>query len=427
MAKLALFGGNPAVTSSLQPYRTTGVEEEQAVLRVMRDGTLSAFLGAWAPEYWGGPEVKAFEAEWAEAFKIQHAISVNSATSGLIAALGAAGIGPGDEVIVPPYTMSATAVAPLFYGGIPVFADVEPEYFCLDPKRVAEVITPKTRAIIAVNLFGQPADLSALRELADQHGLCLIEDNAQAPFATQIGRYTGTIGHIGVFSLNYHKHIHTGEGGVCVTDDATLSARLGMIRNHAENASEHLGEGDFTNLIGHNFRMTELSAAIGREQLKKAKDLTAKRIEIAERLSSGLKGMEGLCPPKVRADSRHVYYLWGARYDAKAMGVPRDVFAKALTAEGVPNSTGYVQPLYMLPPFQKRIAIGREGFPFNLTDRTYPPGLCPVTERLYELEMLIFLVCSYDPTESQVDQIVTAFHKVYDSRQQLAHVSAPAA
>lgn len=427
MAKLALLGGSPAVASPLQPYRTTGDEEEQAVLRVMRDGTLSAFLGAWTPEFWGGPEIKAFEEEWASAFNVPHAVSVNSATSGLIAAIGAVGIGPGDEVIVPPYSMSATAVAPLFYGGIPVFADLEPDYFCLDPQCVADAITPKTRAIIAVNLFGQPADLLALRELADRHGIYLIEDNAQSPLASQDGRYAGTIGHVGVFSLNYHKHIHTGEGGMCVTDDAKIAARLGMIRNHAENASEHLGDGDFTNLIGHNFRMTELSAAIGREQLKKAKSLTSNRVDIAERLTAGLGGLEGLCPPKVRKGCRHVYYLWGAKYDEKTMGVSREAFAKALTAEGVPNATGYVKPLYMLPTFQKRIAIGRDGFPFNLSARAYPDGLCPVTERLHQSEMLIFLVCSYDPTETQVDQIITAFHKVYENRQQLAHASAPAA
>ena len=426
MSKLALFGGNPAVTQSLRPYCTTGVEEERAVLRVMRGGTLSAFLGAWTPEYWGGVEVKAFEAEWAETFNVQHAITVNSATSGLIAAMGAVGIGPGDEVVVPPYSMSATAVAPLFYGGIPVFADIEPDYFCLDPECVAGAITEKTRAIIAVNLFGQPANLKALRALADKHGLALIEDNAQAPYGTYEGRYTGTIGHIGVFSLNYHKHIHTGEGGVCVTDDANLASRLGMIRNHAENASEHLAKGDFTNLIGHNFRMTELSAAIGREQLKKGGTLTAKRIEIAERLSFGLQGIDGICTPQVRPNSRHVYYVWGAKYDDEKMGVPRAAFSKALAAEGVPNAPGYVQPLYMLPAFQKRIAIGREGFPFNLTDRTYPEGLCPVTEHLYASEMLMFLVCSYDPTDAQIDQIVSAFYKVCENRKDLVHVSAPA-
>jgi len=426
MAQLALLGGTPAVSGPLQPYRTSGSEEEAAVLRVMRGGVLSAFLGAWSPEYRGGPEIRALEEEWCAAFKCAHAVTVNSATSGLIAAMGAIGVGPGDEVIVPPYTMSATAMAPLFYGAIPVFADVEADYYCIDAKCVAEAITPRTKAIVAVNLFGQPADLVALRALADRHNLHLIEDNAQAPLSTLAGRYTATIGHIGVFSLNYHKHFHTGEGGVCVTEDAMLAERLGMIRNHAENVSERLSGGDYTNLIGHNFRMTELSAAIGREQLKKAPALVERRIEIAERISAGMAGLNGLKAPAVRPDCRHVYYLWGSRYDASTVGVPRDVFAKALAAEGVPNAVAYVKPLYLLPVFQKRIAIGREGFPFNLTNRTYHKGLCPVTERLHEQEMLEFLVCSYDPTDEQIDQIISAFHKVYENRKALAGATIPA-
>jgi perosamine synthetase len=427
MAALALLGGTPAVSGPIQPYRTTGAEEEAAVLRVMRDGTLSAFLGAWSPEFRGGPEVKAFEAEWAKAFACRHAITVNSATSGLIAAMAAVGVSPGDEVIVPPYTMSATAMAPLFYGGIPVFVDIEPDCYCLDVARVAEAITPRTRAIIAVNLFGQSANLIALRALADRHKIYLIEDNAQSPLAAQDGRLAGTIGHIGVFSLNYHKHFHTGEGGVCTTDDDALAERLGMIRNHAENVADRLAGDNFTNLIGHNFRMTELSAAIGREQLKKAPSLVARRIEIAERITAGVAGLDGLTPPTVRAGARHVYYLWGGRYDAAVTGVSREVFAKALAAEGVPNSVGYVKPLYMLPVFQKRIAMGREGFPFNLTNRSYAKGLCPVTERLHEKEMLLYLVCSYDPTDQQIGQIIDAFHKVHENRASLAGVSLPAA
>jgi len=419
MTALALLGGTPAIGAPLAPYRTTGREEEEAVLRVMRGGVLSAFLGAWSEEFRGGPEIKAFEQEWAAAFGSKYAISVNSATSGLIAAMGAVGVGPGDEVIVPPYTMSATAVAPLFYGGIPVFVDIEPDGFCLDVAKVAEAITPRTRAIIAVNLFGQPADLTALRALADRHGLYLIEDNAQAPLATHAGRFAGTVGHIGVASLNYHKHIHTGEGGVCMTDDAGLADRLAMIRNHAENVADRLGNDDYTNLVGHNFRLTELAAAIGREQLKKAPALVARRVAIAERLSAGMAGLDGITAPHVRPNSTHVYYVWAGKFDAERAGISREKFARAMVAEGVPMSTGYVRPLYLLPLFQRRIAIGRDGFPFNLTNRSYPKGLCPVTERLHEKELFSYLVCSYETSDVEVDQIISAFHKVYQNREQL--------
>src|SRR5262249_8722448 len=158
-----------------------------------------------------------------------------SATSGLVAAMGAVGIEPGDEVIVPPTTMSATAVAPLAYGGKPGFADIEPETFGPDPAAVRAPITPRTKAIVSANLIGHPARLAELAAIAREHGLYLVEDNAQGPLAAEHGRYAGTVGDIGVFSLNYHKHIHTGEGGVCVTNDDELALRLQLIRNHGEN------------------------------------------------------------------------------------------------------------------------------------------------------------------------------------------------
>jgi dTDP-4-amino-4,6-dideoxygalactose transaminase len=336
-----------------------------------------------------------------------------------MAAMGACGVGPGDEVIVPPYTMSATAMAPLIYGGIPVFADIEPDTYCLDVAKVRAAITPRTRVVHVVNLFGHPARLHELRALCDAYGLKLVEDNAQGPFATERGRHAGTIGHIGVFSLNYHKHFHSGEGGVCVTDDDHLADRLRMIRNHGENVTAELARGDLTTLVGFNFRMTELTAAVAREQLRKARALVDGRERLAQRLSAGMRGISGLTPPAVRADCRHVYYVWGARFDATTMGVERDVFARALTAEGVPCSTGYVEPLYMLPLFRERRAIGRDGFPFTLTNRHSGPGLCPVAEQLHRSELLEFFVCSYDPSDAQIDAIIAAFHKVYDQREAL--------
>ena len=410
-----MFGGTPVLSTPLKPYRTIGVEERAAVAAVMDSGVLSGFVGAWCDEFRGGPAVRAFEAAWQAAFACRHAITVNSNTSGMIAAIGAARVGPGDEVIVPPYTMSATAMAPLFYGAVPVFVDIEPETFCLDPVKVRAAITPRTRAILVVNLFGHPAALHELRALADEHGIVMIEDNAQGPLATERGRYAGTIGHIGVFSLNYHKHIHTGEGGVCTTESDDLAKRLLMIRNHGENVVDDLPVGDLVNLIGFNFRLTELSAAIGIAQLKKAEALVARRQHIAERLSAELRGLSGFTMPKVRDDCRHVYYVWAARYDAAATGVPRHVFASALTAEGCPNSLGYVRPLYMLPAFQRRIAIGRDGFPFNLTNRSYEPGLCPVAERMHQTELLEFHPCSYELEDDELDGVIAAFHKVHDN------------
>ncbi|MDD5299052.1 MAG: DegT/DnrJ/EryC1/StrS family aminotransferase [Gallionella sp.] len=420
MALLAVLGGTPVLNKLLTPYSSMGAEEVEAVNNVARSGRLSSFIGAWCADFDGGHEIRAFEREWAERFDCRHAITVNSNTSGLIAALGAVGVSPGDEVIVPPYSMSATVMAPLFYGGIPVFVDIEPKTFCLDPALVRASITSKTRAIIAVNLFGHPAALHELRALADEHGIYLIEDAAQSPLASENGRMTGTIGHIGVFSLNYHKHIHTGEGGMCCTDDDALSLRMRMIRNHGENVIEPLHVEDITNLVGFNFRMTELSAAIGREQLRKADTLVSGRQAIAERLTAATQGLPGLTPPMVRQDCRHVYYVWCARHDAAVAGVSRATVVRALVAEGVPLSEGYVKPLYMLPAFQRRIAIGRNGWPFTLSERRYDKGLCPVVERMDEHELVEFCTCSHALPEEELACVIEAFQKVYSQLDVLA-------
>ncbi len=422
MSKLAILGGPKAVTATPRKYRSMGAEEKQAVAEVMDSDCLSGFYGSWGDEFLGGPRVKAFEAAWAKRFGSRHAVSMNSATSGLVAAMGAIGLGPGDEVIVPPYTMSATAMAPLAYGGIPVFADIEDETFCIDVDAVKAAIGPRTKAIIAVNLFGHPARLHALRALADERGLILIEDNAQAILASETGKYTGTIGHIGVFSLNYHKHIHTGEGGVCLTEDDNLVLRLQMIRNHGENVVEPLELPDIASLVGFNYRLGELAAAIGSVQLAHADRHISRRVAIAEKLSAGLQGLEGLTVPAVRPDCSHAYYVWSARYDERAAGVSREVFSEALTAEGFPHFTGYVRPLYRLPVFQRRIGFGSSGFPFTLTNRRYEGDLCPVAERLYRSELLCFETCMYDLTEAELDQFVAAVRKVHGARGDLRKV-----
>src|SRR5262245_20307874 len=252
MSELALLGGAPSIRRPLRPYSSIGEEERVAVDAIMRTGLLSAYLGTPGEGFYGGRTVRDFESRFAARFRVKHALAVNSNTTGMVAAMGAAGISPGDEVIVPPTTMSATAMAPLVYGGIPVFVDIEPETFCLDPSKVRAAITPRTRAILVVNIFGHPARRHELRAIAEEHGIVLVEDNAQAPLAADNGRHSGLIGHIGVFSLNYHKHFHTGEGGICTTDDLRLAKRLRMIRNHGENVTQELADGDLTNMVGFN-------------------------------------------------------------------------------------------------------------------------------------------------------------------------------
>lgn len=420
MSKLAIMGGTPVLFETPPPFNTIRADEVTAAAEVVASGMMSGYIATSGEGFDGGPAAQKLERQWEEKFSIDHAIAINSATSGLVAAMGAIGISPGDEVIVPPYTMSATVIAPLAYGGIPVFVDIDPDTYCFAAGDVAAAITPSTRAIVAVNLFGLPAELIELRALADKHGIHLIEDNAQAPLARQNGRLAGTIGHIGIFSLNRHKHIQTGEGGICVTSDPELALRLRLIRNHGEVAVEDFGIDDITNLIGFNLRITEMAAAVGSVQLGRATDIIDETVRYAERLSDGLRGLDGFAPPHVPEDRIHVYYSWAGRYDEAKTGVPRQLFAKALQAEGFNAYEAYVQPLYMLPTFQRRRAIGRDGFPFTLTDRIYGPGLCPNCESLYERELLGYPICAYTLSEEIVEKLIEAFHKVHAERDALA-------
>lgn len=412
MSTLALLGGPATLENPLPRFNTIGEAEKEQVDQVLSSGLLSGFYGSWSDEFWGGPKVRELEAAWRDIYGCSHAVSVNSATSGLVAAMGAIGLSPGDEVIVPPYTMSATAMAVLAYGGIPVFVDIEADTFCLDPELVAQEISPRTRAILVVNLFGHPAALKQLRELADKHNIYLIEDNAQGPLAREDGKLAGTIGHIGVFSLNCHKHIQTGEGGICTTEDADLAQRMQMIRNHGENVTEPLGVQDLTNLVGFNFRMTELSAAVGIAQTEKLPAVVERRCAIAEHLSKGLQDIPGLTPPIVRKGYQSTYYVWAARFSAAETGIRRETFAQALTAEGFPFDCGYVPPLYTLPLFRERQAIGREGFPFNLSNRSYPAIPCPVVERMHHDELITYEICAYDPSNKELDLMIIAAEKV---------------
>ena len=200
--KLALLGGEPARRAPFPAYNHIGKEEIAATTRVLESGNLSQYLGVWHDDFWGGPEVRAFESEWAAAFKARHAVSVNSATSGLYAAVGAEGVGPSDEVIVSPYTMMASATAALVFNAVPVFADVDPGSFCLSADTIRARLTPRTKAIVVVHIFGGPADLDPIMELARERRLTVIEDCAQIPFGAYRGRPVGTLGHMGVFSLN---------------------------------------------------------------------------------------------------------------------------------------------------------------------------------------------------------------------------------
>jgi dTDP-4-amino-4,6-dideoxygalactose transaminase len=430
---LAIHGGKKVREKLFPAYRVIGGEEKKRVMKVLDSGVLSRYLGSWHRDFYGGPEVQELEKTWAERFGAKHAVSVNSCTSGLYCAVGAASLGPGDEVIVSPYTMSASATAPLIFNAIPVFADVEPDCFCLDPASVEQCITSQTKAIIVVDIFGQPYDVEKINDIARRHNLIVIEDAAQAPGASFRGKSAGTLGHIGVYSLNYHKHIHTGEGGLVTTDDDDLAERVRLIRNHAEAVVGPKGVTNLVNMIGFNFRMTEIEAAIANCQLDKLDDLVEKRLENVHYLDQKLAQIPALTPPAVRPEATHVYYVHAFKYNTELAGVSRDVFLEAVRAELAPTELreaegvqiwgGYARPLYLQPLYQKLIAYGENGCPFtchssrNRAD--YRPGICPTVERLYEKELFMHELMRPPATKADLDDVVRSFEKVWENRREL--------
>ncbi|PIR83417.1 pyridoxal-5'-phosphate-dependent protein [Candidatus Kaiserbacteria bacterium CG10_big_fil_rev_8_21_14_0_10_56_12] len=388
--------------------------EQEAVAKVLATGPLSGFVGDASPDFLGGPVVKKFEKAFAQKCKVKHAVSYNSATTALHGAIVALGIGPGDEVIVPPYTMSASATAVLMNGAVPIFADIEADTFCLDPKAVAQKITKRTKAILMVNLFGQTGDMGGILALARSRKLAVIEDNAQSPLATWRGRYTGTVGDIGVFSFNVHKTMQAGEGGVLVTNNARYALRAQLCRNHGESVIGDLPHYTAGRLFGTNYRMTEVTAAIALVQLGKIDFLNKKRVALADRLTRKLSNISGLTVPHIPKENTHVYYSYVLKVDEKKLGMSRAAFVTALQVRGFPVGAGYVKPLYLLPLFQKRQAFNKTHFPFDYQGMTqdYRKGICPVTERMHYAELIGTDVCQYPYTNAHIDAFVDAVHEV---------------
>ena len=412
---LALLGGPKSINRPLELFQAMGEDEVEAAARVVRSGVLSAFIGAPGEFFLGGPEVRAFEAKAADYFGVKHAISVNSWTSGLICAIGAVGIAPGDEIITTPWTMSATAMAILHWNAIPVFGDIDPVTFNIDPASVERCIGPKTKAIMAVDIFGQSADMVELRQIAERHNLALLSDTAQGPGAKVGNRFAGTVADIGGFSLNYHKHIHCGEGGVLVTDNDRLAERMQLLRNHAESVLKSDDPAEYVNMIGYNFRMGEIEAAIAALQLDKLKARVESRQRAARQLDEGLAGLEGLTTPQTTDGATHVYYVYGMKLDTEKLGVTREQVVAALQAEGVPGLFAGYQNLHLLPIFQHRIAYGPDHFPWSLASReiAYGPGTCPVAEELHTRSFMGLNLCMCEYPPEDVAAVITAFRKVW--------------
>ena len=424
MTQLAINGGQPTIDYEFQRYNPIGKEEKEAAVRVIESGILSDFLASWGPKFYGGKYVQTLEKNWAEKFNVKYAISFNSATSALTAAIGALNIGPGDEVIVSPYTMTASATAIIHFNAIPVFADIDEKTFNITAQSIEEQITPYTKAVMIPNIMGQPANYDEILKLTQKHQLTIVEDTAQAPIAKYKNQYAGTIGNIGVYSLNRHKHIHTGEGGIAVTKDSDLAEKLMMIRNHAEAVVGLKGSDSLVNLVGYNLRLGEIEAAMGIEQLKKIDDLVQARINMVNKIEKQLMDLKGYIElPTIEKNATHVYYLMAIKYVPKYDRPHRDRIVDALCKEGVPIRKGFQKPLYLFPMYQKRIAYGKQGCPFTCPlykgNVDYSKGICPNVERVENDLLMPFHVGKVDLNDSDIEKIGIAFHKVFSNLDQL--------
>lgn len=425
MSTLALLGGDPSLQTPYPPFNALGEEEKQAVSRVMDKKILSDFIGRAGAKFGGGEYVLAFEKDMCTRFSVRHAVSFNSATTALQAAVAAAQVGPGDEVITSPFTMAATASAILLNNAVPVFADIEEDTYCLDPISVEKHITPHTKAILVVNIFGGSARYDALIALARKHHLVVIEDNAQATGGMYRDKFLGTVADMGVFSFNVHKHLQSGEGGVLVTNNDAYAHRSQLVRNHGEvviNDFVDAGQ-EFYPLVGSNYRLTELHAAVAMEQLKKMDMLNTERVSLAMYLTEQLQQIDWLKGAEVLENTRHVFYVYPLRFFSEKIGISRHTFANAMKAEGFPLNEGYVKPLYLLPVYQKKKMYIHTQFPFISTefphDVSYEKGICPVTERLHEKEFMFTNICHYPRTKKDIDLFIAAILKVDHERDAL--------
>lgn len=420
----ALVGGEPLTAKAFSAYNTIGESEKLDVMEVLDSGVLSSYLGAATPEFYGGPKVRRLENAWTEHFNIQHAVSMNSATSCLCASVGACMIGTGDEVITSPLTMTATATAVLANGAVPVFADVDPKTMNLDPKSVTACGSERTRAIMVVHLAGHPVDMDPIMALAIEHDLYVLEDASQSPGAMYKGKYAGCIGHVGVFSLNCHKTIQCGEGGVAVTRDDDLAMRLRLIRNHGEACLEGFDRPDHENLIGFNLRMTEMEAAVAFHQLHKLEKLNDDRVRLASYLNRRLvEEFDCLHPPDTASECTHVYYFYPMRYDATKAGLPIDLFARAVRAEGIPLSARWGKPLYHMRIYQQKSARGRTGWPFVPPwyhgSVSYDHGICPSAEAAADSLVFFETLVRWPNTENDMELAIQAIRKVLNGRDAL--------
>ena len=378
--ELALHGGTPAVTIATEPSKRWGEAEHLQLESMLEQNSLF---------YWNGPQTKLLIERFQKYYPLSYVMPCSSGTAAIHIAVAAAGVGPGDEVIVPPVTDMGTVIGILYQQGVPVFADLEAHTYNLDAADVERKITSKTKAIIAVHLTGNPCDLNTLRMLCDKHDIVLIEDCAQAWGSMYGDRPVGTVGHIGCWSLNDFKHIGCGDGGMVASNDERFGP---LLQKFGDKAYDRATGGKAPSTLAPNYRISEPQAAVAAAQMNKMWEITARQGEAGRQLTQKLQGVPGIFPHEYRTGDRWTCWFYMLRIDPATLSCSNFEFAEALSAEGVLCGAGYTGlPLYKFPLFKNHnFFAGRWPVKeMGLTDMDYNTVCCPEAEAILQTSVEI--------------------------------------
>lgn len=407
MEKIALYGGTPVKTTPYGTGKRFGKEELNLLEEALNQNTLF---------YWFGKMTKRFTKKFADMYNSKYCVATSSGTASIHVALGALGVGPGDEVITSPITDMGSLIGILYQNAVPVFADLDPYSFNMDPKSIEEKITERTKAIIVVHLAGNAAQIDEICAIAKKHNVYVIEDCAQTYCCKYNGQYVGTFGDIGCFSLNDFKHISAGDGGMIITNNESLYYKALMF---ADKNFNRLGETVHKNVptLAPNYRMNELTAAVAIAQLDKVEDICAKRNHLGDKLNAGIQNIKGLYPHKVLDGCESSWWFYMLRINEEELGATRSEFVKALRAEGIVANEGYIPScVYQYDMFKNTTAYpGNTHYPFDGTHgrkMEYKDGDCPIAEDI--VKTCVKLTVNEFHTEQDIEDTIKAIHKVCD-------------
>lgn len=402
MEKLALYGGPKTKTTPFGSGKRYGQEELDQLREALEQNTLF---------YAHGKKTTRFLNKFKKMYGSPCAVAASSGTAAIHTALAALDVGPGDEVITSAVTDMGSVIGILFQNAVPVFADIDPHTYNMTPESIEESITPQTKVIEVVHLAGNPADMNAVLDVSQKHGIPVVEDCAQSYLSLYRGKLAGTFGEFGCFSLNDFKHISAGDAGMLLTKDEHLAWKAQMFTDKGYDRTKQAHNPPF---LAANYRMNELEAAVAIAQLDRLPWIVSRRREYGNRLTEGISGLPGIVPHKITPGGESSFWFYMLRVDEKKLGASRDLFADAVGAEGIPCSKGYIaRPLYLSELFQKKTIYPNfnwpEDFPQYAHSVTYPQGLCPVAENVLKTAVTFRLNEFF--TEQDIEDMIRAIRK----------------